>query len=66
MRMKIGAPKSNVLTSGSHVAITKSGADYSVFITTYYYFYCAYPVRYVRVLQVEYHWQSGCQPVSPS
>jgi hypothetical protein len=33
MRERNGAPKSNVLTSGSAVANLKSGPGYSVFIT---------------------------------
>jgi hypothetical protein len=58
-----GAPKSNVLTSGSSVANPKSDPDYSVFIMKIYiYIYLSYvPPKMssrtpgVRVPQVEYH-----------
>jgi hypothetical protein len=38
-RERDGAPKPNVLTSGSPVAHPKSGSDYSVLITIYIYVY---------------------------
>jgi hypothetical protein len=58
-----GAPKSDVLTSGSLVTNPKSGRDYSVFIMKYIYFIFnfTYPLKClrgppgVRVPQVEYH-----------
>jgi hypothetical protein len=58
-REKNGAPKSHVLTSGSLVANPKSDPDYSVFTMKYLCFFkFTYPLRCLRVPQIEYHWSN--------
>jgi hypothetical protein len=57
-----GARKSNVLTSGRNVANPKSGSDYSVLITKYFFFFSnfTYLVRCFRIS----HKMSSCTPRS--